>query len=621
MNSSVALRQPKTPPSLIDHARPQNLSFARTSQLVVITLLWLAIYVAGMFSPALLDDADTVHAEAAREILLRHDWVTLHANGVRYLEKAPLMYWTVAASYKAFSISEWSTRLPLMLGVLGLLLSTYWLGSECYGNLAGFYSALVLGTAVGPYLFTRFLIPDLLVALWLSLSLAFFLRSLREARPSRITCWGLAATCALNVLTKGLIGVVFPAVIIGLFLLATGNLRHMLKLRLSSSIAVFLAITAPWHVLAAIRNPAQGATRGFLWFYFVNEHFLRYLNRRVPRDYDTVPLLLFWGLLLVWLFPWSVFLPQAVKPIVRRWRELRSALVPHAQATLLCAIWVLVITAFFSFSTRQEYYTIPALPGLALLLGGWLQAETLSRSVTPENRSGKRSSVVLFTFAVLTFLVCVGLAIFSKRPIAGADLAELLKKNPQEYALSFGHFLDLTPQAMAAFRLPLLVFGSSLALGSSLNWWLRRKGDPFKANLALAAMMIVVLASVHSAFVTFSPILSSKELALAIRRHYRPGDVIVVDGEYESGSSLNFYTGIPLRMLHEPSANLWYGSQFPDAPHVFETTASFVALWKGPERVFLWTDQEAPSELHGLRFFALAKSGGKFILTNRDSGP
>jgi 4-amino-4-deoxy-L-arabinose transferase-like glycosyltransferase len=620
MNSSVVLRQSKTLPSPIDRVPSENLSFARTAQLAVITLLWLAIYVAGIFTPALLDDADTVHAEAACEIILRHDWVTLHANGVRYLEKAPLMYWTVAASYKAFGISEWSTRLPLMLGVLGLLLTTYWLGSECYGKLAGFYSAVVLGTALGTYLFTRFLIPDLLVGLWITLCFALFLRSLREGRPSRLTCWGLAASCALNVLTKGLIGVVFPAVIILLFLIVTRNLRHILRLRVVSSTAVFLAIAAPWHVLAAIRNPSQGSARGFLWFYFVNEHFLRYLNRRVPRDYDTVPLLLFWGLLLVWVFPWTVFLPGVVKQIARRWPEIRSALTPEAQATLLCIIWVLVITGFFSFSTRQEYYTIPALPALALLVGGWLQQETLSHEEGPEVRRSRRSSLVLLAFAVLTFLICVVLTLFSKRPSAGADLADLLKKNPQDYALSFGHFLDLTPQAMGAFRLPLLLFGSSLLLGSGLNWWLRRRGHLFKANLALAAMMISVLAAVHSAFVTFSPILSSKELAIAIQRHYRPGDVIVVDGEYESGSSLNFYTGIPLRILHEPSANLWYGSQFPDAPHVFETPASFVALWNGPERVFLWTDQAVPSELQGLKFYKLAKSGGKFILTNRDAG-
>src|SRR5580700_8511652 len=99
------------------------------SSLFILTPLWLAIYVAGMFTPPLLDDVDTIHAEAAREMLLRHDWVTMYTNGLRYLEKAPLMYWGLAASYKVFGISDWSTRLPLMLGVLALVLATYGLGS------------------------------------------------------------------------------------------------------------------------------------------------------------------------------------------------------------------------------------------------------------------------------------------------------------------------------------------------------------------------------------------------------------------------------------------------------------------------------------------------------------
>ena len=140
----------------------------RPAALAIIVLLWFVIYVAGIFSPALLDDADTVHAEAAREMLLRHDWVTLHVNGIRYMEKAPLMYWGVAGSYLAFGVSEWSTRLPLVLGVLALLISIYKLGSYAYGEKAGFYSAVVLATSLGPYIFTRFLIPDILVGLWLA---------------------------------------------------------------------------------------------------------------------------------------------------------------------------------------------------------------------------------------------------------------------------------------------------------------------------------------------------------------------------------------------------------------------------------------------------------------------
>jgi len=122
---------------------------------------------------------------------------------------------------------------------------------------------------------------------------------------------------------------------------------------------------------------------------------------------------------------------------------------------------------------------------------------------------------------------------------------------------------------------------------------------------------------VHSSFSTFSPILSSYNLAEAIRKQFRAGDVIVIDGQYHEASTLNFYTGVQVHVLHEPSGNLWYGAKFPDAPHIFETPESLAALWSGPAEVFLWTDQEDPKELRGLKSFALARSGGKSIYTNR----
>ena len=158
----------------------------------------------------------------------------------------------------------------------------------------------------------------------------------------------------------------------------------------------FLAVAAPWHILAALRNPAQGNVRGFLWFYFVNEHILRFLNRRVPRDYDKVPLLLFWALLVLWLIPWTVFLPQSLREVPRRWREFRSQMTRRQRAYLLFFLWTFVIVGFFSLSTRQEYYTIPAIPAMALLVGGWLQRERASAADSRERRSGMISSAVLW---------------------------------------------------------------------------------------------------------------------------------------------------------------------------------------------------------------------------------
>ena len=611
--------------ALLEARQPTIETMSRTNRLfadwrvaiLLLVALWYVIYMVGLSVPALLDDADTVHAEAAREMLLRHDWVTLYANGVRYLEKAPLMYWSVAASYTLFGVNEWSTRFPLMLGVLAMVLATYGLGRWAFGNDGGFDSGLVLVTALGPYLFTRFLIPDVLVGLWLTLTFWLFLRSLEQPAPSRWICWGLAAVCALNVLTKGLIGLVFPVAAIGLYLLLTGNLKHLLRLRLFSGALVFFAIAAPWHILAALRNPPQGQVRGFLWFYFVNEHVLRFLNKRTPRDYDTVPLLLFWALLVMWVVPWSVFVPQSLQEVPRRWRDFRSQMSRRQRAYLLFFLWNLVIVGFFSFSTRQEYYTIPAIPGMALLIGAWLARERTSPAGGAERRAGRISSHVLLGIGIILAIVGFALLWFSKAPPSGTDLSDLLKKHPQDYALSFGHFLDLTPQAMGAFRGPLLGFSVAFLVGTSANWIFRRRGRAGTGNAVLAVMMIVVLACVHSAFTIFSPILSSKDLALAIQRNSQPGDVIAVIGKYENASSLNFYAGMPLRSLRPPAGNMWYGSQFPDAPRVFETQASFRALWNGPQRVFLWAEEEHPRELSGLTAYEVARGGGKIIFTNR----
>jgi 4-amino-4-deoxy-L-arabinose transferase-like glycosyltransferase len=617
-------------------------SSRRTLFLSLIVLVWAVVYIGTLFQPALQDDADTVHAEAAREMVASHDWVTLRINGgdgatgFRYLEKAPLMYWAVAASFKVFGVHEWSARLPIMLGVLALLLVVYRLGRRVYGDYGGLYSALVLATGFGPFIFTRILIPDMAVALWLALGFDFFLTTLEEAdaggKPSLGLCWGIAATMALNVLTKGLIGLVFPVGTIVLFLLFTGRLRLLLKMHLLSSFLVFVAIAAPWHLLAGFRNPAQGHAKGFFWFYFVNEHFLRYLKKRYPADYDTVPLWLFWGLNLLWLMPWTAFIFQAIRQVPFRVRAWRAGLSKQDQGTLLFAIWILLVLVFFSFSSRQEYYVIPGIPGLALLLGGWLAKECFSPLDSRERRGGRISSAVLMTIGVLACAAAVMLAVQSKTPPPNYDIADLLKKNPTEYELSFGHFLDLTPQAMGAFKVPLLATGIALAAGTILNFLLRRFHRAFAANLVLAAMMVVVLLAAQSGLEIFLPVLSSKKLAAAIESHWTPGTIIETNGDYETASSVNFYTHRQIRMLNGRCNNIWYGAEFPDAPQVFDNDASFQKLWQSEQTVFLLTAEDvtakdAPSNQcpQGERLPAyinkesacrVAKWGGKLVLTN-----
>jgi len=211
----------------------------------------------------MMDDVDSEHAQIPVEMLQRHDYVTMYVDGVRYMEKAPLPYWIMAGIYSVAGVSEFSVRLELTLFALLTLLAVFLLGRELAGEEAGFYSALVLGTAIGPYIYTRFIIPDIMVCFWLTVTVYLFWRTLEEPQPSRLLCWSIGVVTALDVLTKGLIGLVFPIGIIGGYLLVTRNWRHLLKMRLASTTIVFLAVAAPWHVLATLRNPPVGEAKGF----------------------------------------------------------------------------------------------------------------------------------------------------------------------------------------------------------------------------------------------------------------------------------------------------------------------------------------------------------------------
>jgi hypothetical protein len=336
--------------------------------------------------------------------------------------------------------------------------------------------------------------------------------------------------------------------------------------------------------------------------------------------------------MLVWLMPWTAFIVQAIRQTPVKLAEFRSGLSAQQRATLVFALWPLVILLFFSFSSRQEYYVLPGVPGVALLLGGWLARESASTEGSPERRSGRISSVVLACVGVAVCVVCVALAWQAQAPPPNYDIAELLKKNPQDYALSFGHILDLTPQAMGAFKVPLLATGIAFALGTILNLILRQRSRAFAANIALVTMTVVLLYAAHQGLVIFSPVLTSKTLAQAIERNWKPGAIIEDNGDYEAASSVNYYTRHQIRILNGRCNNIWYGSRFPDAPPIFDDDASFEKLWRGDKPVFLLTDakaspdrkpaEECPQKEHLPDYVVqdkacvLAKWGGKLVLMN-----
>ena len=292
-----------------------------------VLLFAAAVYLGCIISPpSLMDDVDSVQAQIARNMLSSGDWVTARLDGVIYLEKAPLVYWAMALSYKIFGVHDWAARIPIALSAIGLGLLTAAFGSWAFGRRAGFYAGLCVATCIGLFLFTRILIPDVMLTFTVTLAMWAMLRALEEEEPHpRLWAFLLAASLGTGLLLKSLVAVVFPLATGLIFLLVTRQLflaRTWKRLHPFSGLAIVLLIAAPWHILATLRNPpyfdftfhsGPGQYHGFLWFFFMNEQVLRFLNLRYPRDYNTVPRLYFWLLHLVWLFPWSVYLPAITK--------------------------------------------------------------------------------------------------------------------------------------------------------------------------------------------------------------------------------------------------------------------------------------------------------------------
>jgi len=601
----------------------------RARSLLVLIGFWLVLHLGCLFSPGLLDDVDSIYIEVAREMTVRHDYVTPYIDGVRFFDKPPLLYWMAAASMKLFGPYDWAARLPLSLCVLGLFFAVYALGKRLFGERGGFYAALAMATSLGPYLFTRFYIPDILNALWMTLGVHLFLIALdrvREHRSTRAPAWGFAAVMALNLLTKGLIGIVFPLGFVVFYAMLTRQLSALRRMHLLTSAAIFAAIALPWHVLAAVRNPAIAmpagmglpARAGWAWFYLVNEHFLRFRGLRIPHDYGQLPIPIFWLMFVLWLMPWSVFLPAALTQYTRVWRARPVESFSRKQAALTLVLWGGLVLGFFTLSSRQEYYSLPALPALALMAGGVMVAA--EHGDTRVRRSMLLwSTWTLLPLSILIASIAGTLGISSPSPRSGADISELLTTNPDQYNLALGHLHDLTGPAMGFFRAPLLGVAIAMIGVGPISWWLRRKRRELRANLVLAVSMGVVLLCVHAGLSRFYPILGSKGLALQIARAVQPQDGVWLDGELTGGSTLLFYTRHPLVLVNGRVNGPWFGGFWPDAPPIFADEATLRRAWAGPLRIFLLTyetsraaqlNQIAPTHVY-------AKAGGKIVLTNR----
>ena len=576
---------------------------------LAVILFAAAVYIGCMISPpSLMDDVDAVQAQIAHNMLTSGDWVTARLDGVVYMEKAPLIYWAIAIGYKIFGVHDWSARIPVVVSAIGLAWLTAAFGMWAFGRLAGLYAGLCIATCVGLFLFTRIQIPDVMVAAAMALSMWAFLRAIDQEEPRpRTWAFVFAATLGTSLLLKSLIGVVFPVAACVVYLAVTRQFGLWRRLRPFSGLLVILVIALPWHVLATLRNPPYfdltmhsepGEYHGFLWFFVMNEQVLRFLNLRYPRDYNTVPRIWFWLFHLVWLFPWSVYFPAVAK--------LSFKPVDRAGKTRLLALcWTGFVLVFFTFSTTQEYYSMPCYPALALLLG----------SAMAEGGAWVKWGTRVLSVIVACCAIAAAALWFLTRGLATpGDISSALSQNPDAYTLSLGHIEDLNLKSFAYLRAPLLAAAIAFFIGTIGTALAAGK----RAFLAAAVMMVLFFQAARMALVVFDPYMTSRPMAEALMR--APAGKLIIDHHYYTFSSVFFYTNRDALLLNGRFNNLVYGSYAPGAPDIFIDDAEWEKLWLQPERYYIVASETARPRFENLvgaaNLHVLIESGGKLILSN-----
>jgi len=648
----------------------------RSTAILILSGLWLIIFFASLFAPPLLDDADATHANAARHMALTADLVTLHVNGIRYLEKAPLPYWLDALSFRIFGFNTFAAHLPQAIAVLLLTILGFRWADKAFRARTAFYTSLAILTSAGVFLFTRIYIPEVWLSLFLCTALYCFLNALakpitvvsveggsfasataKTSPRTALDAYGMWTALALAVLTKGLVALVFFFGTAIVYLAITGEYRSARRLKPFTGLLLFSAIAAPWHILAGLRNTGGMNGHGFFWFYFVNEHFLRFLGKRYPMDYNKLPGYLFWSLHIVWLFPWSLFLPLAFIKGWKVFQQRRSASRdavnleslgsddPKARSlfqyfrysvdtfatstTLLLTLYASLILIFFSVSTNQEYYTFPAyLPLLMLIAAALTRAEhPHAPSEAPIFHRWLTFAHATFTLIGLAVAITLAIGLWTSRHLPFVpDIGELLAhRGVGDYTLSMSHLFDLTGPSFAALRLPAALAAFAFAVGPAIAWVFRAKRHHLAATTTVALTSAVFLVAAHIALIRFGPMLSSQNLAAKIQQleadhTIAPDTTILLYGDQSYGSSIPFYLGQDVLLVDGRSSSMIFGSTFPDAPRIFLTPTDLLKVWGTGQRKILFVPLErrdVVDQLLGNNTILIQETSGKALFTDR----
>ena len=332
--------------------------------IILLTLLIGTLFTLFLGTRPLSTPDEARYSEIPREMVVTGDYVTPHINYIKYFEKPPFFYWMQASAIKLFGLSEWSMRsTTALMGLLGCLF-TYIAARKLFTRRCGWLASLILATSLLYYLMARFITIDMTLTTLLTASLFSFLLGVHEptGKKRNLCMWSMYAFSALAMLTKGLVGVIFPGMIIFVWMAIFNDWKNLKTYCLPTGILIWLAIALPWHILVQLRNPE------FFHYYFIKQQFARYLT---PIENREQP---FWFLsttLIVGFVPWIVFLIPTVRyNLPSSWQQ-RSQQKP----AIFLLLWVALIFIFFQFSNSLLIpYILPVFPALAVLTARYLDS-------------------------------------------------------------------------------------------------------------------------------------------------------------------------------------------------------------------------------------------------------
>ncbi|MHB1512193.1 MAG: glycosyltransferase family 39 protein [Acidiferrobacter sp.] len=554
---------------------PQTTSPRRSwsSDVFLVTLVAALLFGIMLGSRELGVPDEARYSEIPRQMVATGHYITPRLDGVLYFEKPPLFYWLQTLSIRVLGLSEWSMRFwTAFFAVLGCV-AVYAVGRSLYGRRAGLLSALVLGTSLLYFGMGHLVTLDMTVSVLLSLTLFTFMLAHREPPGwrRRLGMWTAFVLAALATLTKGLIGVVFPMMAIGLWIIALWDWSILRRMYAPTGFALFFLVAAPWHILVQLKHPT------FLHYYFVRQHFERYLTD-VAHRYQ--PFWYFLPILLAGILPWSAFIVQSLRFNLRPlWRD-RAA---HAE-TLLLAIWIGSIFVFFSASdSKLVPYILPVFPPLAILIGRYLDA----RWDEPLGRGDR------WAFRAIA---PVGLAL-------GAAAAFVVPATRP----------SLDPHAMA---IAMGVLGATLALTSVAASWAGLKRGLAAGVFTLAAGFSLFLLGVN-ATAPYLDTRSVKTLALKLRPLLTPKAIVACYGWYYQ--DVPFYLRRRVEIVNY-KGELGYGTTLEKTPWVMRGPA-FWRQWDSNRTVYMVTSRPTYQSLRkrGVRMYMVVGNHFNVIVGNKAS--